>query len=136
MKRFFQDERFQVLHLNGATIDACLGVCADADDLTPALVLLKPHGLAWQRFHLDQLGFGVWEEVPEQVVQDDLGDDSYAVADYAARFGLREARILDTRCAPNDAGRLQLWHELSVGVLVLSQLDNDTSQLSFVSSAS
>ena len=132
MKRFFQDERFEVVHASGATVLECLAICAGADELEPALLVLKPRGFTWQRFHLDAVGFAVWEEAPDEVVKNDLGDDAYMVVDYAARFGLRESQIRHVRCAPDDDGRVHLQIEFSVGVLTLSLTDEGTSAVSFV----
>jgi hypothetical protein len=121
--RLFQDVQFDVTHLRGAIVDEVVGVIAHDDDLQPALILLKPSDCPWQQFFLD-VGVGFWEQWPDSVIGDTRADDAYKHVDYAVRFGLRGAMILDITCRPVVlGGGSQISVGLSSGTLMLAPMD-------------
>jgi hypothetical protein len=132
--RLFQDFRFEVTHLRGAIVDELVGVIAYHDDLQPALILLKPSHGFWQAFFLD-VGAGVWEQWPNSVIDDTCADDAYKHVDYAERFGLRGAEILEIKC---ESAAAELGSYISIrlsrGTLLLAPQDaNDSESPSVVS---
>lgn len=123
-KRFFQDTQFVATHLNGSVLDELLGITAYGIELQPALVLLKPHAGAWQRFFLD-VCFGVWEEHADLDISE-YYDDAFGVADYASRFALKGATLLDVRCDPVDSINSRILLRFSAGDFQLGPADPDT----------
>jgi len=130
----FQDVRFEVTHLRGAVVDELVGVIAYHDDLQPALILLKPSRGFWQQFYLD-VGGGFWEQWPDSVIDDMCADEAYKYVDYAERFGLRGAEILEIKCEPAAAEiGSHISVRLSRGTLLLAPQDaNDIESSSVVS---
>lgn len=125
LKRFFQDTQFVLTHLNGSLVDELLGVTAHEIELQPALVLLKPRAGMWQRFFLD-VCFGVWEEQADLDISEYYDDDSFGVVDYASRFALRGATLLEVRCDPVDSINSRILLRLSVGDFQLGPTDPNT----------
>lgn len=113
MRRVGQDVAFEVPHLRGDVVTACLGVCTEESDLEPAVVRLKTRDQPWQRFFLD-----VCFAVGEADVEDE-NDDSFRVVDYAAMFDIHGATVLRAHAVPHgESSRVVV--ELTSGTLVLA----------------
>ncbi len=119
--RRFQDAEFEVSDLAGRELESVVGYSAAADD-EPALVVLKPSGLPWQRCFLDA-GLAFWEEWSEAAAVADVAEPPFRRVDYGERFGLRGAQIHRVRCEAEsgvvDGRAARIVLSLSCGELVL-----------------